>query len=199
MQQFQDLIPYQYLIVAAAVLVALLIVTLAFRAMAGRRSEAGSSRLGISEYLEVDKQRRLVLVRRDEVEHLILIGGNHDVVVEAAIRPGVQRREDAPSMIARALAGDRVEAEPMAARPHPMARPVPLRAARPGFAGQAPAPQAPQQASAPGPGHGPGHGPGLGPGPGPGPGHGSRHDQGHQSHDRPEPRLASLKAEDKGT
>jgi hypothetical protein len=179
MQQIQDLIPYQYLAIAAAVLVALLIVTLVFRAVAGRSSEAGSSRLGISEYLEVDKQRRLVLVRRDDVEHLILIGGNHDVVVEAAIRPGVQRREDASS-IARALAGDRMEAEPerapAAARPHMAARPVPLRAARPaGFGEQAPAPHAPPRTAA----HGPGHD--------------------HQPQDRPEPRLASLKAEDKGT
>jgi hypothetical protein len=179
MQQLQDLIPYQYLIVAAAVLVALLIVTLVFRAIAGRSSEAGSSRLGIGEYLEVDKQRRLVLVRRDDVEHLILIGGNHDVVVEAAIRPGVQRREDASS-IARALAADRMEAEPerapAAARPHMAARAVPLRAARPAFGGQAPAPQAPQQAPQQAPLQGPVH----------------------QSQDRPEPRLAPLKAEDKG-
>jgi hypothetical protein len=180
MQQIQDLIPYQYLAIAAAVLVALLIVTLVFRAVAGRSSEAGSSRLGISEYLEVDKQRRLVLVRRDDVEHLILIGGNHDVVVEAAIRPGVQRREDASS-IARALGADRVEAEPerapAAARPHAMVRSMPLRAAaRPtGFGEQAPAPHAPPRTAA----HGPGHD--------------------HQPQDRPEPRLASLKAEDKGT
>jgi hypothetical protein len=181
MQQIQDLIPYQYLVVAAVVLVALLIVTLVFRAVAGRSSEAGSSRLGISEYLEVDKQRRLVLVRRDDVEHLILIGGNHDLVVEAAIRPGVQRREDAHS-VARALVADRLETEPerapAAARPHPVARPMPLRATRPaGFAEQAPAPQAPKQASAPG----------------------TVQNPVHQPQDRPEPRLASLKAEDKGT
>jgi Flagellar biosynthesis protein, FliO len=43
------------------------------------------SRLGISEYYEIDKTRRLVLVRRDEVEHLLMIGGGQDVLIEDKI------------------------------------------------------------------------------------------------------------------
>ena len=42
-------------------------------------------RLGVSDYASVDSRRRLVLVRRDNVEHLVMIGGPTDVVVEANI------------------------------------------------------------------------------------------------------------------
>lgn len=51
------------------------------RVSGGRRGQ----RLGVSEYYEIDKDRRLVLVRRDTVEHLILIGGPQDIVVESGI------------------------------------------------------------------------------------------------------------------
>ena len=47
----------------------------------GRRGQ----RLGINEYQELDQSRRLVLVRRDNVEHLLLIGGPNDLVVESHI------------------------------------------------------------------------------------------------------------------
>jgi flagellar protein FliO/FliZ len=42
-------------------------------------------RLGVIDYAAVDSRRRLVLVRRDNVEHLVMIGGPTDVVVEANI------------------------------------------------------------------------------------------------------------------
>ena len=42
-------------------------------------------RLGISEQASVDSRRRLVLVRRDDVEHLIMTGGPVDVVIETGI------------------------------------------------------------------------------------------------------------------
>lgn len=144
MQRLQELIPIQYLMVAAIVLAVLFVITLAFRAFAGRSRAAESSRLGISEYLDLDKQRRLVLVRRDDVEHLVLIGGSQDVVVESTIRPGVQRREEVPAA-PRVMPGDRLDYEPeyapAIARPHRPARPVPLRPGRPAvFGDQAPAP-----------------------------------------------------------
>ena len=44
-------------------------------------------RLAILDMTRIDEKRRLVLVRRDEVEHLILIGGQTDIVVE----PGILR------------------------------------------------------------------------------------------------------------
>jgi flagellar protein FliO/FliZ len=42
-------------------------------------------RLGVIDCAAVDSRRRLVLVRRDNVEHLVMIGGPADVVVEANI------------------------------------------------------------------------------------------------------------------
>jgi hypothetical protein len=39
-------------------------------------------RLGVVEQAAVDGRRRLVLIRRDDVEHLIMTGGPVDVVIE---------------------------------------------------------------------------------------------------------------------
>lgn len=44
-------------------------------------------RTGLVEATMLDGRRRLLLVRRDNVEHLILIGGPVDVVIETGIRP----------------------------------------------------------------------------------------------------------------
>lgn len=54
------------------------------------------TRLAVMDATAVDSHRRLVLVRRDDVEHLILIGGPTDVVVEQHIRHGQQRRAAPP-------------------------------------------------------------------------------------------------------
>ena len=56
---------------------------------AGRLGGAGARgrqpRLAVIDYASVDSRRRLILVRRDNIEHLVLIGGPTDVVVEANI------------------------------------------------------------------------------------------------------------------
>ncbi len=56
---------------------------------AGRLGAAGSRgrqpRLAVIDYASVDARRRLILVRRDNVEHLLMIGGPTDVVVESNI------------------------------------------------------------------------------------------------------------------
>ena len=44
-------------------------------------------RLTMVDTLAVDGKRRLVLVRRDDVEHLILLGTGPEVVVESGIAP----------------------------------------------------------------------------------------------------------------
>jgi hypothetical protein len=43
-------------------------------------------RLGLVESTSVDGRRRLLLVRRDDVEHLILTGGPVDVLLETGIQ-----------------------------------------------------------------------------------------------------------------
>lgn len=50
-------------------------------------------RLDVVEHASIDGRRRLVLIRRDEVEHLIMTGGPVDVVIETNIAP--QRRRPA--------------------------------------------------------------------------------------------------------
>jgi hypothetical protein len=58
--------------------------------VAGGRNR--KTRLAVMDATAVDSHRRLVLVRRDDIEHLLLIGGPTDVVVEREIRLGQTRR-----------------------------------------------------------------------------------------------------------
>ena len=46
---------------------------------------AAEKRLGMIELMPIDAKRRLVLVRRDDQEHLILIGATSETVVETNI------------------------------------------------------------------------------------------------------------------
>ena len=65
--------------------------------MGGADSSAGlfgskaPKRLEVIEHSSVDNRRRLVLIRRDDVEHLIMTGGPVDVVIETGI--GENRRQ----------------------------------------------------------------------------------------------------------
>jgi flagellar protein FliO/FliZ len=83
-----------YLIAGAVVLVVLIIILVILRSLRGGMGGRRGMRLGISEYYEIDKARRLILVRRDNVEHLVLIGGGQDVVIE----PGISGRGSEPGM-----------------------------------------------------------------------------------------------------
>jgi len=82
-------------------------------------------RLAIVDALALDNRRRLILIRRDATEHLILIGGPSDVLVESAIARMRQRaNQPATAGAAAPTAGD--PARPMAthpASPVPQARP----------------------------------------------------------------------------
>jgi flagellar protein FliO/FliZ len=46
-------------------------------------------RLGVVEVAQLDARRRLVLVRRDDKEHLVLLGLNNDLVLETGIPAAV--------------------------------------------------------------------------------------------------------------
>lgn len=48
-------------------------------------------RLDVVDQANVDGRRRLVLIRRDDVEHLIMTGGPVDVVIETGIGQPAQR------------------------------------------------------------------------------------------------------------
>ena len=86
----------QAFVVAAILLACLAVLYWLYRAIFGHRlrvpggGRARQPRLGVVDAFAVDGQRQLVLVRRDNVEHLIMIGGPNDVVVESQIvRSGV--------------------------------------------------------------------------------------------------------------
>jgi len=53
-------------------------------------------RLAVIDAAAVDGRRRLVLVRRDNIEHLLMIGGPTDIVVESNIVRAIPGREQAP-------------------------------------------------------------------------------------------------------
>jgi flagellar biogenesis protein FliO len=91
----------QFLITIAVVLVLVTVVYWLVRRFAAMRlggiGRGRVPRLAVVDALPIDGRRRLVLVRRDNVEHLILVGGPSDVVVEPSImRP--RRRIPEPAL-----------------------------------------------------------------------------------------------------
>jgi hypothetical protein len=93
--------------------------------VAGGRNR--KTRLAVMDATAVDSHRRLVLIRRDDIEHLILIGGPTDVVVERDIRLAAPRR---PALTGDGGGGGQQQQapRPRAAQPAPA---VPARQAPP--------------------------------------------------------------------
>jgi hypothetical protein len=85
--------------------------------LGGHTARGRQPRIAVIEAGPVDGRRKLVLVRRDNVEHLIMIGGPTDIVVEQNIVRGQAARDVAP---ARNLAA---EAGTWPAEPAPRLRP----------------------------------------------------------------------------
>ncbi|QND53370.1 hypothetical protein HB779_16865 [Phyllobacterium sp. 628] len=79
-----------FVLLFALVIVLLLLVFAVLRRLTGGTFVAGGRnrqvRLSVTDAAAVDNRRRLVLVRRDDVEHLIMIGGPSDLVIEQNIR-----------------------------------------------------------------------------------------------------------------
>lgn len=50
-------------------------------------ARGGRKRLGIVEVAPLDTKRRLVLIKRDDTEHLIILGHDGETVVETGITP----------------------------------------------------------------------------------------------------------------
>lgn len=119
-------------------------------------------RLAVIDAAAVDGRRRLVLVRRDNVEHLLMIGGPTDIVVEPNIVRAMPGRDQLPPRPAAANADAQPRiaplpdtagwGEPEAARAEPfdhaesqMPEPPP-RPARPPFADEVRRPPRPERA-----------------------------------------------------
>jgi hypothetical protein len=87
--------PNNLIFVAAAILFVIALVALtvwAFRTyVSGGPSQHGflrprDKRLGVIETASVDARRKLLLLRRDDVEHLVMIGGPVDMLIETGIK-----------------------------------------------------------------------------------------------------------------
>ncbi|WP_262029549.1 hypothetical protein [Microvirga sp. Mcv34] len=96
----------QFAIAFAIILILLVLFGVVFRKLTGARlmmpgSDRGRGsrqpRLGIVDVYDLDRQRQLLLLRRDNVEHLLLIGGPNDVVIETNIVRVAGARIPAPS------------------------------------------------------------------------------------------------------
>ena len=112
----------------AAVIVAILLVLWLLKLLQGATGNIGrgrNRRLSVVDSLPLDPKRQLLIIRRDNVEHLILTGGAQDLVIETGIE---------------------VDTSPAA---QPTRRPVPMVAARkPAPTARAAAPAAPAQPAA---------------------------------------------------
>lgn len=129
----------RWLIAFAILLVLLALFGVFLRRMAGGRlkfkgqasGRTRQPRLGVVDVHDLDRQRQLILVRRDNVEHLLMIGGASDVVIETNImRSGARVAAVAPSE----LAGERplaLEPLPAPELPRPEAVEEPRRAPAP--------------------------------------------------------------------
>jgi flagellar biogenesis protein FliO len=82
--------------------------------LGGGSSRGRRSRLAVIDTASVDGRRRLILVRRDSVEHLLMIGGPIDMVIE----PNIVRTVTTPHDVAVSLS-------PAAAEPPPRTIPLP--------------------------------------------------------------------------
>jgi flagellar protein FliO/FliZ len=61
--------------------------------LGGANARGRQPRLAVIDSAAVDGRRRLVLIRRDNIEHLLMIGGQTDVVIEPNIARAAEARE----------------------------------------------------------------------------------------------------------
>src|SRR6187549_1170453 len=81
--------PVNFVVAFVVVLALIGAATWAVRRFGGARIEAAARgrqpRLAVIDSAAVDGRRKLVIIRRDNVEHLLMVGGPTDVVVETNI------------------------------------------------------------------------------------------------------------------
>jgi flagellar protein FliO/FliZ len=91
--------------------------------MGGDKARGRQPRLAVIDAAAVDSRRRLILIRRDNVEHLMMIGGPSDVVIEQNIVravPVAPAREAPPTR----GPGETVTRGTDLVRPEPLPRPA---------------------------------------------------------------------------
>jgi flagellar protein FliO/FliZ len=90
--------PLTFILAFVAVLALIAALAWGLRRFAGNRLGANTNRgrmprLAVIDAAAVDGRRRLVLVRRDNIEHLLMIGGPTDIVVESNIVRALPARD----------------------------------------------------------------------------------------------------------
>ena len=109
---------------AIAFLAAAALLSIIFRAIFKRRLRLPRNgrtrlpRLGTVDAFDLDRQRQLVIIRRDNVEHLLMIGGPNDLVIESEIIRA-ESREPRDLREARLRDKEQREKEPRDAPPAP--------------------------------------------------------------------------------
>jgi flagellar protein FliO/FliZ len=137
---------FTFVVVFAAVaLIVWLVRRFGGQRLAGGAARGRQPRLAVIDQATVDSRRRLVLIRRDNIEHLLMIGGPTDVVIEPHIVRAAAAPRDAAAVrplpageaLARALPlGEgsmwplqpegAPRADPMLPRPEPAPRSEPM-------------------------------------------------------------------------
>ncbi|RVM21321.1 histidine kinase, partial [Sinorhizobium meliloti] len=120
----------RFMIAAGAVAIGLLCLVAVLRLMRNKPSSpfvrGGKNRqprLAVLDAAAVDTRRRLVLVRRDDVEHLIMIGGPTDIVIESRIAP--EGENPVPATLQTEPEEKTTRAPIAEVRPRPVPSPVP--------------------------------------------------------------------------
>lgn len=109
-------------------LIIMLVMRLFGRGLSAAARNGRPSRLGIVDAFDLDRHRQLVIVRRDNVEHLIMIGGPNDLVIESAIeraQPSLAERRDPVVQTAPPMPSGPRPAHPAPAPSAPVASPPP--------------------------------------------------------------------------
>jgi flagellar biosynthesis protein FliO len=70
------------------------------------RSRFQAPRLAVIDSAPIDRRRTLVLIRRDKVEQLVMIGGPNDVVIEQNVRRAIDAPERAQRVAPRLAVRD---------------------------------------------------------------------------------------------
>ena len=128
----------RFLVAAVGVSLALICLFIVLRLLRGRAPSPflrggrnRQPRLQVLDAAAVDARRRLVLVRRDNIEHLIMIGGPTDIVIESGIgEPRAYLSAEPVSAVTREPAETAIE-DGAAAPQIAAARPVPRSETRP--------------------------------------------------------------------
>lgn len=111
----------------------------------GRLGQASEKRLQVIDTANVDGKRKVIIIRRDNVEHVVMTGGPQDLVIESGIavpepqplrRPMAARAAAAaapapkpaePADIATPITPDRPVTRDTVDRLHDLTRPAPLK------------------------------------------------------------------------